>query len=148
MAGLTRWLRTLSWLPLVGLTARFNLSSSYDVTPTKEGWVDVANYRQEILRTVEDSLSPRDRLLLGGLGIAGEAGEVSDHIKKVIYLGHPGDEDHLLEELGDVLWYLGLICDTMGFSFEQVIVHNIQKQRCRYPNGFSSERSINRARFE
>lgn len=78
------------------------------------------------------------------LGIAGEAGEVADYIKKVLYHGHPIDKDKLCKELGDVLWYVATLADTAGLTLEVVARANIDKLWARYPNGFSTERSINR----
>lgn len=78
------------------------------------------------------------------LGIAGEAGEVADYIKKVLYHGHPMDKDKLCKELGDVLWYIATLADTACFTLEEVARVNIEKLKKRYPEGFNKERSINR----
>ena len=82
---------------------------------------------------------------LGALGIAGEAGEVADAWKKVVYHKHPMDNEHFKRELGDVLWYIALIADTLGFSLEDVAQTNINKLTARYPNGWDIERSMHRA---
>jgi len=78
------------------------------------------------------------------LGIAGEAGEVADYIKKVLYHGHPIDKDKLCKELGDVLWYIATLAENAGLTLEEVARANIDKLWARYPDGFSTERSINR----
>ena len=79
-----------------------------------------------------------------GLGIAGEAGEVADLIKKHVGHGHPLDLDKLAKELGDVLWYVAALSEEFGLDMEQVAILNIEKLRARYPEGFSTERSLNR----
>jgi len=76
-----------------------------------------------------------------GLGIAGEAGEVADLIKKSQFHGHDVDHAEVRKELGDVLWYLSQIARVAGVSLEDVAVRNIEKLRARYPEGFSEEAS-------
>lgn len=85
-----------------------------------------------------------ERLTNAAMGLSGESGEITDHIKKHLFHGHDLDRDHLIEELGDVLWYINYMATTLGFSLDDVMERNLQKLRKRYPNGFSSERSKNR----
>lgn len=79
-----------------------------------------------------------------GLGLAGEAGEVADQIKKYLHQGHPLDHEKLFEELGDVAWYVALGATVLGVSLESVLEGNVAKLMKRYPQGFEAERSINR----
>ena len=79
-----------------------------------------------------------------GLGIAGEAGEVADIVKKHLYQGHPMDHEKLLEEVGDVAWYLALAATVAGVTLESVLEANIAKLTGRYPDGFEAEKSIHR----
>lgn len=83
-------------------------------------------------------------MLNGALGITGEAGEVADLIKKHIFHGHDLDTDALVKEIGDVCWYVALLCTAIGVDLESVMEKNIEKLKTRYPEGFSSEASINR----
>lgn len=83
-------------------------------------------------------------LIIGALGISGEAGEVTDYIKKVAFHGHELDKDKLVKEIGDVLWYAALLADTIGINLEEIAIRNIDKLKIRYPEGFSHENSINR----
>ena len=99
-------------------------------------------YEAAAWRTGQGSVNTEQmQLSLGGLGIAGEAGEVADYIKKVIHHEHPMDRDKLKKELGDVLWYISFICSTTGIPLEDVATANVAKNLERYPNGFSSEAS-------
>lgn len=84
------------------------------------------------------------QLLNGCLGLAGEAGEFGDMVKKFIFHEKPLDFEHLEKELGDVLWYVALICDAMGWDLESIMETNIAKLKARYPEGFSVERANNR----
>lgn len=79
-----------------------------------------------------------------GLGIAGEAGEVADLIKKAVFHGHDIPKDEVKKELGDVLWYLSQIASLAGLTLDEVATGNIEKLMARYPDGFSKERSVNR----
>lgn len=82
--------------------------------------------------------------VLAALGLAGEAGEVVDLIKKHRFHGHDLDREALVGELGDVLHYLAAEARCHGIKLEEVARHNIAKLAKRYPNGFSHEASRNR----
>lgn len=86
-----------------------------------------------------------DRHLVNALlGLAGEAGELCDLMKKHLGHGHPLDRDKLKGELGDVLWYVADLCSLFNLSLADVAEANIEKLRRRYPDGFSTDRSVNR----
>ncbi len=70
------------------------------------------------------------------LGLAGEAGEVAELVKKRRFQGRPYDRSKMLEELGDVLWYLDLMAQLHGFTLDYVAAANVEKLTARYPNGF------------
>lgn len=106
--------------------------------------MDLNEYQRQALRTA--GLSPnRDAAMAYlGLGVAGEAGEVADYIKKVVAHGHTFDAEKLKKELGDVMWYVAVLSRVAGLDLVEVAEGNIAKLRERYPNGFESARSINR----
>lgn len=79
-----------------------------------------------------------------GLGLAGEAGEVADEIKKHVFHFHPMNREKLIKEAGDVAWYLALLCEVLGTTLDEVFEINISKLMERYPDGFDPERSRNR----
>ncbi len=93
-------------------------------------------YQLEVVRTMDPEMVFREALCNWGLGIGGEAGEVIEHIKKFVYHGKPLDKDAVAKEIGDVLWYLGALCNTLGLHLDQVMSLNVAKLRNRYPNGF------------
>jgi NTP pyrophosphatase (non-canonical NTP hydrolase) len=78
------------------------------------------------------------------MGLAGEAGEVTDLLKKWVFHGHALDRMELKKELGDVLHYLSGLCTLHHFTLEEVATANIEKLMKRFPNGFSTEASIKR----
>ncbi len=79
------------------------------------------------------------------LGLAGEAGEVADEVKKCLYQGREWDPKKIIEELGDVLWYVALMADLLNVPLDFVMEYNIEKLQKRYPDGFSFEASEERA---
>lgn len=101
-------------------------------------------YQDLASRTMNLSLDPMLALATSGLGIAGESGEVADHIKK--HVGHGHDLDHLkvIKELGDVLWYVAVLARQMDISMDDIARLNITKLKARYPEGFTEEASKNR----
>jgi len=101
-------------------------------------------YQMEAMRTAANSDNADMRLMVASLGLAGEAGEVADHVKKVMGHGHALDRDYVVEELGDLMWYVANLADLMNVSLSDVATRNIEKLKARYPDGFSAERSINR----
>lgn len=106
-----------------------------------------SEYQRLAQRTAAPDLELNQALTIGGLGIAGEAGEVADHIKKIVFHQHDLDKAKLAEEMGDVLWYIALLCNALDISLGDVMAANIRKLEARYPAGFNSERSRNRAEY-
>ena len=90
-----------------------------------------------------------ERLLTSGVGINAEGGEFLEIIKKMIFQGKPWSEDnreHLVIELGDVMWYVAQACMALDVPFDDVIRGNVKKLEKRYPGGsFSVEKSEVRA---
>ncbi len=76
--------------------------------------------------------------------LAGESGEVVDYLKKTYFHDHPLDKEKMIDELGDVLWYISSLAFVHDVDLEDVAEYNIQKLEKRYPEGFSVEKSINR----
>jgi NTP pyrophosphatase (non-canonical NTP hydrolase) len=105
------------------------------------------DYQREAQRTATPNLALHEALTIGGLGIAGEAGEVADHIKKIVFHHHDLNREKLAEEMGDVLWYIALVCTALDISLGDVMEANIAKLRARYPDGWSAERSRTRAEY-
>ena len=107
-------------------------------------------YQEKAMRTRGDYsdngvMSVKKRQLMNAaLGLSGEAGEVNDHIKKACFHGHSLEVDEIKDELGDVLWYIALMCDALGLTLDDVMEHNIAKLQKRYPDGFNQQASRER----
>ena len=90
-----------------------------------------------------------ERLTTAGVGLAAESGEFLEIVKKMVFQGKPWNDDnreHLIIELGDVMWYVANACKALDISFDDVIRRNVTKLEKRYPGGsFSVDNSENRA---
>ena len=90
-----------------------------------------------------------ERLLTAGVGINAEGGEFLEIIKKMVFQGKAWNSDnreHLIIELGDIMWYVAQATMALGISMEDVLDTNIKKLGKRYPEGaFDAYYSENRA---
>ena len=104
----------------------------------------MTSYRLFMMRTLNTKLSEKEILTNAAMGLAGEAGEFVDQVKKHLFQGHKLDKEKLIKELGDLRWYMEAAAYALGTTVENVEEKNIQKLDARYPEGFSSEASVNR----
>lgn len=104
----------------------------------------VNEYQQLAMKTLNPELSQKDILINGVMGLCGESGEAIDIVKKWLAQGHDLDKEKLAKELGDIAWYLAETATALDISLESIFRANIEKLARRYPEGFSSERSIDR----
>jgi NTP pyrophosphatase (non-canonical NTP hydrolase) len=90
-----------------------------------------------------------ERLLTSAVGINAEGGEFMEIVKKMIFQGKPFTEDnreHMIIELGDIMWYVAQACMALNVSLDEVVSRNVQKLMKRYPGGsFDVFYSENRA---
>lgn len=83
-------------------------------------------------------------LLHAQLGITTEAGEFADALKRYFIYGKGLDKANLIEELGDLTWYIGLAIQAIGTTWGEVFETNIKKLAARYPEKFTEYHAINR----
>ena len=110
--------------------------------------MELNEYQRLAQRTCNKTDSPEAKIENGVLGMCGEAGECADLLKKHRHQKHDFDRDKLLEEVGDVLWYVAETAAGLGATLEEVAQHNIDKLKKRYPEGFDPQRSIHRPEYE
>ena len=101
-------------------------------------------YQDKAMTFLNNKLSKKDVLINGVMGLCGESGEVIDIVKKHHAQGHDLDKEKIIEELGDVCWYIAEIAYVLDEKLEDVFEGNINKLSKRYKNGFTKEESINR----
>lgn len=85
-----------------------------------------------------------NKLMHAAMGMVTESGEFIDALKRLTIYGKGLDHTHLIEEIGDVMWYVALVCRALGVSLEDVMDRNIDKLEKRYPGKFTSEQALNR----
>lgn len=88
-------------------------------------------------RALKYAIYPENaRIIYPTLGLTGEAGEVSDKVKKVIrdHDGEFSDEikKEIMKEIGDVLWYCATLANDLGFNLSEVASENINKLESRF----------------
>jgi NTP pyrophosphatase (non-canonical NTP hydrolase) len=103
---------------------------------------------QEAVRKTAIFPNQGDNLSYLTLGLTGEAGEVADKIKKIIR-DHEGklsetNKKELIKELGDVFWYLTMLCWELNVSLEEVANANIKKLQDRKARGVLGGEGDNR----
>ena len=97
------------------------------------------NYIQ-CCKTTEAPISPEivarlekyGRHLHACCGVHTEGGELHDRFKRIVFYGEEPDFTNAAEEIGDIFWYLGILCDALGITFEQCMEANIAKLAKRY----------------
>ena len=102
-------------------------------------------YQEQARRTQNPALSPRQRTEHATWLLSSEVGEVCGIFQKT-HQGHELNLPALRKEIGDVLWGLSELCDVFGFDMGAIAEENIAKLRKRYPEGFSAEHSLHRAK--
>lgn len=122
-------------------------------------WLDVAkkeaiyNKRMGMVFYPEDKLKKLKNLkptpsqwelLHAAIGIAGEAGELLDAVRKHVFDGQPLDEDNLKEEAGDIIFYLEALIQTMRTTVQEIITGNMAKLSKRYEGGYSDQQAQER----
>jgi NTP pyrophosphatase (non-canonical NTP hydrolase) len=103
-------------------------------------------YIQNCMRTASVTFKAAvpPQVIHGIEGCVTEAGELMDALKKTEFYGKPFDPVNICEEIGDIMWFLSLICNYYGWSFSHVWEINIAKLKKRYPEKFTSEKALNR----
>lgn len=106
---------------------------------------DIPSADRAILRYdhfVEKLLKPLPEALSAchiAMGICGEAGELCDAMKKEYIYNKPRDIGHVIEELGDLEYYLQAAYNHYGLSRQEVIQLNAQKLEKRYAGLYYSD---------
>ena len=102
------------------------------------------DYQRMAMRTAGEYNSDYEMLRNAVYGLNGESGEVIDILKKHEFQGHELDHDKIIDEAGDVCWYLALLASALNVPFEEIMLRNVQKLMERYPDGFDKNCSIYR----
>ena len=106
--------------------------------------MDSDEYQKQVERTRSYLINKDEEVKEYCLGMMSEIGELAGHFKHVLYHDWKLDRKNVKEEIGDALWYIAALTSIMGFTLDEIMKFNIEKLKERYPDGFSSEKSINR----
>ena len=102
-------------------------------------------YQHLAMTTLNPALEPKDVLINAVMGLCGESGEAIDIVKKHLHQGHALDNEKLIKELGDIAWYLAEAAHALGTDLDAIFEGNIAKLKARYPEGFDTDKSVNRS---
>lgn len=100
-------------------------------------------YQYLAARTINQELRPSEQGKHALHGMVGEIGELHSIYQKR-YQGHEFDVGHAKKELGDLLWFIAEYCTAHNWSMGEIAQMNIEKLKARYPEGFESDKSLNR----
>lgn len=92
------------------------------------------NEYQDFVRSMK-AYPEKHAIVYPALGLVGEAGEISEKVKKWLRGDRELDREGLLKELGDPLWYIASLADDLGFSLQQVVDANKEKLTSRKERG-------------
>lgn len=108
-------------------------------------YIDFVWSRTKDGAAIVDGLNPiKAELLHAAIGICGEAGELLDAIKKHAIYGKLLDRDNVIEELGDIEFYLQAMRTTLMIGRSEIIKANVEKLAKRYPVGYTDQAAIER----
>lgn len=104
---------------------------------------DTAEQAHKLINTIEEK--PRlARIICAALKLNSESGELADAIVKHICYGQVLDEKNIVEECGDLCWYIQEILECLNENFEDVMVDNVEKLKIRYPEKFTEKDALER----
>lgn len=92
------------------------------------------NEYQEFVRGMK-AYPEKHAIVYPALGLVGEAGEISEKVKKWLRGDRELDREALLKELGDPLWYIASLADDLGYTLQEVVDANEAKLTSRKERG-------------
>ncbi len=106
--------------------------------------MEINEYQKLAMMTLNPKIE-KDRIIINAvMGLSAESGEATDLVKKHLFQGHGLDKDEMIEELGDIAWYLAEAATALDIELDEVFKANIEKLKKRFPQGFDPDRSMNR----
>lgn len=105
--------------------------------------MDFKTYLTESERTLKDKGKDMN-LLHGTVGICTEAGELLDAFKRNIFYGKELDTVNVKEEIGDIMWYIAIMCRELNMDMGDILQTNIDKLKARFPEKFTEHHALNR----
>lgn len=108
--------------------------------------MNLRDYQKGVLRTSAVQHDKAEMAKMAVVGAVDELGEVVGPLKKFLWHGHElPSREKMIREMGDVMYYIALLAESLELDMQEIIDTNHEKLKKRYPDGFSSQKSINRA---
>lgn len=110
--------------------------------------MDFNQYHVDAVRTAKLFGNVGQDLAHAALGLATECGEFTTEVKRIAIYNKPLTDEmraHMLEELGDILWYIALACEHLQVPMDRIARDNIAKLRARFPEKYTDEAAEGRA---
>ena len=117
-----------------------NETKELDNNWAMEGYNDIV---KKLASTKEDD-PQKWNLIHAGMGLASESGEILDQLKAHIFYGKELDVVNLVEEAGDILWFLSLLLQQFGMRIEDAVAGNRVKLARRYGEDFDPVKALKR----
>lgn len=108
--------------------------------------MSLKEYQALARRTQNNELTLEEKERHALFGIASEVGEIHAIYQKV-FQGHDMNYMKVIDEMGDLMWFMAELADAIGASLDDVADHNIAKLKKRYPQGFDVEHSVHREEY-
>jgi NTP pyrophosphatase (non-canonical NTP hydrolase) len=130
------------------MTADLSLYDHFVASVTSEASTNLDAWVNRLHDLQNSGINPA-LLMTGSTGLAGESGEFAEIVKKLNWHGKdltPEVHKHMEKELGDIIFYWMMCCQSLDLDPNDVIKQNVAKLEARYPEGsFSVDRAENRA---
>ena len=101
------------------------------------------DYQLAAARTMNPALGFEETSRHALHGMCAEVGEIHGLYQK-FYQGHEMDAEHVMKEVGDLLWFVAEFCTAYGWKMDDVAQKNVDKLKARYPEGFDADHSLHR----
>lgn len=101
-------------------------------------------YEPFVCQLVKEMNDPATNIHHMATGVAGEGGELLDASKKQWIYGKELDRENVIEELGDIEFYMAGLRQMLGITRDEVLNYNIRKLLKRYPTGYTDNNAIAR----
>lgn len=97
--------------------------------------VNIKEYQIACKKTARVMDDKDKEICFWGLGVAGEAGDVASCIKKEVFHKNKGVRDGIRENIGDMMWYVAMICNFYNWDLDEILSENLEKLKKRYSSG-------------
>lgn len=111
-----------------------------------QAFADMVGQKKKPGEVIVSQMTPaKADLMHMAVGVAGESGELLDAVKRHVFYNKPLDRENVVEELGDLEFYMEGLRQRAGITREETLLKNIEKLDIRYARGFTDAEAAARA---